>query len=170
MGARNWIGSSALTGRRCSHGGCPLRSPRLSQLLEARAPFDAGPFACQYRLLRFVRRIANTTGHLPASPTPPTRSSSLKLRLGLFQGRHAVRSRHRTVDGHGPEPAQTVGAAAGLIDAADLPAAAEDGQVRAVLVDPGARPVGRSLRGITRSPPAIAPILDQISLYRPSPA
>ena len=41
-----------------------------------------------------------------------------------------------------PEPAQIVGTAAGLIDAADAPLAAIDGVVRAVLVDPGAEAGG----------------------------
>jgi hypothetical protein len=43
----------------------------------------------------------------------------LKLRLGLFQGRHAVRARHRAVDGHRPEPAQILRTASNFIDAAD---------------------------------------------------
>jgi hypothetical protein len=52
------------------------------------------------------------------------------------------------VDGHRTEPAQTVGTAAGLINAPDLPLAGKDGVVRAVLVDAAAEPAGRSLRGI----------------------
>ena len=43
----------------------------------------------------------------------------LKLRLGFLWGRHAIRACHRTVDGHRPEPAQTVGTAARFVDAAD---------------------------------------------------
>src|SRR6476469_1526615 len=62
----------------------------------------------------------------------------LKLRLGFLQGRHAVRSCHRTVGVHGPEPAQTIGAAARFVDTTDLPLASKDGVIRAVLVDPGA--------------------------------
>ena len=54
----------------------------------------------------------------PRLPGVPT---LLKLRLGLFQGRHAVRSCHWTVDGQRPEPAQTLGTAARLVDAADFP-------------------------------------------------
>jgi Family of unknown function (DUF5677) len=50
---------------------------------------------------------------LPGVPAP------LKLRLSFFQGRHAIGARHRTISVHGPEPAQTVGTAAGLINAPD---------------------------------------------------
>jgi hypothetical protein len=41
---------------------------------------------------------------------------------------------------HGPEPAQIVGTAAGLINAPDLPLASKHGVVRPVFVDPGAEP------------------------------
>jgi hypothetical protein len=52
----------------------------------------------------------------------------LKVRFGIIQGRHAVRApRHRTVDGHRPEPSADRRDRAGLVDAAD-----------AVLVDRGA--------------------------------
>jgi hypothetical protein len=67
---------------------------------------------------------------LPASPTPSRRPSLLKLRLGLFKGRHAARARHRTVDGQRPGPAQTVGTAVRLIDATNIPLATVDGVVR----------------------------------------
>jgi hypothetical protein len=80
----------------------------------------------------------------PRLPRVPT---LLKLRLGLFQGRHPIRARHRTVDGHRPEPAQTVGSAPGLIDAADIPVTAVDGVVRAVLVDRGAEAGFRDAQG-----------------------
>jgi hypothetical protein len=75
---------------------------------------------------------------LPTSPTPSRCPALLKLRLGLLLGRHAVRSCHWTVGIHRPEPPQTVGAAACLVDAADLPLTSEDRVVRAILVDPGA--------------------------------
>ena len=80
----------------------------------------------------FTRDLFQLRPRLPCVP------ALLKLRLSLFQGCHAIRTRHRAVDGHRLEPAQTVGTAAGLIDAADIPAAAVDGVVRAVLVDRGA--------------------------------
>ena len=79
---------------------------------------------------------------------PSTRPTLLKLRLGVLQGRHSVRSCHRAVDGHRPEPAQIVGTATGLVDATDLPAAGGDGVVRPVLVDPGAEAGRTSLRFI----------------------
>jgi len=60
------------------------------------------------------------------------------LSLTATQGGHAIQARHRTVDGHRPEPAQTVGTPARLIDAPDLPLAGKDGVVRPVLVDAGA--------------------------------
>ena len=69
-------------------------------------------------------------------PGVPTR---LKLRLGLFQGRHAIRARHRAMERERPEPPQIIRAASHLIDAADIPLAAEHGVVGAVLVDPGAK-------------------------------
>ena len=47
----------------------------------------------------------------------------------------------------GPEPTQTVGTAAGLIDAADLPLAAVHAIVRPVLVDPGAETGRAELEG-----------------------
>ena len=81
---------------------------------------------------------AASLGFLQLRPRLPGVPALLKLRPGLLQRRHAIGARHRTVDGHRPEPAQTVGTAAGLIDAADLPLAGVDGVVRAVLVDPGA--------------------------------
>ena len=57
------------------------------------------------------------------------------LRLGLLQGRHAVRSCHGTVDGHRPEPTQILGTATGLIiDATNIPSAAVSGVVRTVLI------------------------------------
>ena len=61
------------------------------------------------------------------------------LSLTATQGRHAIRARHRTVDGHRPEPAQIVGTAARFVDAADLPLAGKDGVFRTVLVDPGTK-------------------------------
>jgi hypothetical protein len=75
---------------------------------------------------------------LPASPTPPRRPNSSETAPSPFQDRHSIRTRHRAVGVHRPEPAQTVGAAAGLVDAADLPLAGEDCVVRSVLVDAGA--------------------------------
>ena len=54
-----------------------------------------------------------------------------------------LRARHRTVDDQ-----QTVGTAAGLVNAADLPLASEEGVVRPILSIPEPRPDGRSLRGI----------------------
>jgi hypothetical protein len=51
-------------------------------------------------------------------PRLPGVPALLKLRLGLFQSRHAIGASHRAVRIHGPEPTQTVGASAGLIDAA----------------------------------------------------
>jgi len=71
-------------------------------------------------------------------PRLPGLPTLLKLRLCLIQGRHAIRARHRTVDRHRPEPAQAVGAAAGLVDAAAFPIAGNGGVIRPVLVDPGA--------------------------------
>src|SRR3954464_12242528 len=53
-----------------------------------------------------------------------------------------MRSRHRTVDGHRPEPAHTPRTAAGLVDASDIPPAAVDGVIEAV--DAELRPDGRS--------------------------
>jgi hypothetical protein len=50
-----------------------------------------------------------------------------------------IRARHRAVDGHGPEPAHILGTAAGLVDTTNIPLAAADDVVRAVLVDPGAK-------------------------------
>src|SRR4051794_25432464 len=52
--------------------------------------------------------------------------------------RHPIRACHRTVDRQRPEPAQTVGTATGLINAANIPSAAVDRVIRPVLVDPGA--------------------------------
>ncbi len=52
-------------------------------------------------------------------PRLPGVPAFLKLRLGFLWGRHAIRACHRTVDGHRPEPAQTVGTAARFVDAAD---------------------------------------------------
>ena len=59
-----------------------------------------------------VGPLSDAMAFPPALPTPSTRPNSLQLRLSLPQGGHAVRARHRTVDGHRPKPAQTVGAAA----------------------------------------------------------
>ena len=59
---------------------------------------------------------------------------------------HAIRACHRTVDGQRPEPAQIVWTSAGLVDAADLPLAGNDGVVRTVLVDPGAEAARAELR------------------------
>jgi DNA polymerase-3 subunit beta len=70
------------------------------------------------------RKIANLAG-LEWSPAEP----ALRLSLPSQAGVAGV---------HGPEPAQTVGTATGLINAPDLPLAGEDGVVRPVLVDPGA--------------------------------
>ena len=81
-------------------------------------------------------------------PDLPGVPAFLKLRLGVFERRHPIRSRHRTVHGKRPEPAQTIGTAARLGDAADLPLAGVDGVVRSVLVDSGADARRRSLRGI----------------------
>ena len=82
-------------------------------------------------------------GHLlQLRPRLPRVPALLKLCLRLFQGGPAIRARHRAVDGHRPEPAQTVGTAAGLVDAADLPRAAADSVVRTVLIDPGAERSG----------------------------
>ena len=53
--------------------------------------------------------------HRPRLPGVP---ALLELRLGLLQSRHAIRARHRVVDGHRPEPAQIVGTAACFVDAA----------------------------------------------------
>jgi hypothetical protein len=76
-------------------------------------------------------------GRLQLRPRLPGVPALLKLRFGLFQG--AARSaRHRTIDGQRPEPAQTVGAAARLVDAAEFPVAGADGVVRPVLVHTGA--------------------------------
>src|SRR4051812_35806996 len=80
-------------------------------------------------------------------PPLPRVPAFLKLRLGLFQGRHTIRARHRTVGVHGPEPAQTVGAAAGLVDAADLPLTCQNDVVRPVLVDAGAKTGWAELKG-----------------------
>ena len=88
-------------------------------------------------------------------PRPPGVPAFLKLRLGLFQGWYTIGACHRRVNGQRPEPAQMVGTATGLIDAADIPLAAVDGEVLPVLVDPGARPVGRSVRGITNAPQTV---------------
>jgi hypothetical protein len=75
------------------------------------------------------RRVAQVASLslLQLRPRLPGVPALLKLRLGLFQGRHAIRSRHRTVDGHRPEPAQAVGTATGLIDATNIPLAGKDG-------------------------------------------
>jgi hypothetical protein len=59
---------------------------------------------------------------------------------GLLIGQKA----HGAVDGQRPEPAQTVGAAASLVDAT-TPFALVDGVVRSILVDPGAE-AGRADR------------------------
>ena len=77
-------------------------------------------------------------GFLQLRPRLPFVPALLKLRLGLLQGRHTIRARHWTIDGHRPEPAQIVGTAACAVDADDLPLADNDGVVGAVLVDPGA--------------------------------
>jgi hypothetical protein len=77
-------------------------------------------------------RLFQLRPRLPGTPT------LLKLRLGLLQGRHPIRSGHRTIDRQRPEPAQMFGTAAGLVDAADVPAATVDGVIRPVLVDAGA--------------------------------
>jgi hypothetical protein len=50
----------------------------------------------------------------------------LKLRFRLLERCHPISPCHRAVDGHRPEPAQIVGTATGLVDAADLPLASED--------------------------------------------
>ena len=76
---------------------------------------------------------------LPPSPTPASqRPNSSETAPWPPLGSPRDPARHRACDGHRPEPAQTVGTAAGLIDAADLPLAAVDGVVRSVLVDAGA--------------------------------
>ena len=51
-------------------------------------------------------------------PRLPGVPAFLKLRLGFLWGRNDPTC-HRTVDGHRPEPAQTVGTAARFVDAAD---------------------------------------------------
>ena len=90
------------------------------------------------------------------TPTPSKRPSSSETVPWPPQGRHAVRARHGASDGHRPEPAQTVGTSAVLIDAADLPLVAVSGVVRAVLVDAGAENrMWRSLRGITNTPQTV---------------
>jgi hypothetical protein len=43
------------------------------------------------------------------------------------------------VMGHGPEPAQIIGTATGLVNAANRPSAAVDGVIRSVLIGPGAK-------------------------------
>jgi hypothetical protein len=85
---------------------------------------------------------------LQVRPLLPLVPAPLKLRLGLVQGRHSIRARHRAGDRHRPEPAQAAGSAAGLIDAADLPLAAVMLSARSLSI-PEPRPVGRSLRAIS---------------------
>jgi hypothetical protein len=59
-----------------------------------------------------LRHLYQLRTRLPGVP------ALLKLRLSFRQGRHPVRARHGTCDRHRPEPAETVGTAAGLVDAA----------------------------------------------------
>src|SRR6476619_4150127 len=94
------------------------------------------------------RRVAQTGSldFLQLRPRLPCVPAFLKLRLGFLYGRHAIRARHRTVDGQRPEPAQIVGTAARFVDAADLPLAGNDSVVRTVLVDPGAEAAQAELR------------------------
>ena len=54
-----------------------------------------------------VGALPDATAPLPVSPTSSRRPRLLlKLRLGLFQGRHPIGACHRTGDGERPEPAQ----------------------------------------------------------------
>jgi hypothetical protein len=73
----------------------------------------------------------------------------IRLLASPFRTQAQIRARHRTVDGHRPEPAQIVETAAGLVDAADLPLAGKDGVVRPVLVDAGAEAGRAELEGHT---------------------
>ena len=83
---------------------------------------------------------------LQTSPTPSRRPSSSE-NCALASSKVATRSARVT----GPltvrdqNQAQTVGTAAGLVDATNIPLATVDGIVRAVLVDPGAE-AGRAHR------------------------
>jgi hypothetical protein len=54
----------------------------------------------------------------------------LELRLGFLKSRDAIRTRHRTLDGKRREPAQMLRAAAGFVDAADIPPASPGGPYR----------------------------------------
>ena len=71
-------------------------------------------------------------------PCLPCLPALLHPRLSLLQGRNPVGASHWTIDVHGPEPSQIIWTAAGLIDAADIPLAAADNEVRRVLVDAAA--------------------------------
>jgi hypothetical protein len=68
------------------------------------------------------------------------------LELDATQGRHAIGTHHWTVVIHDPESAHSVGTAAGLINAPDLPLAGNDGVVRSV-VDAGAETGRRKIAG-----------------------
>ena len=114
------------TGRRHSHDRAP-RGGRRSQ--------QAGKLG----LLRRQTLAVDNTQLLALRRFRSMFHSMNMLSLTATQGGHAIRARHRTVDGHRPEPAQIVGTAARFVDAADLPLAGNDGVVRAVLVDPGAK-------------------------------
>src|SRR6185312_9116004 len=87
------------------------------------------PRVCTPEPLKGTARVCQHLGGiislylLQLRPRLPSVPALLKMRLRLLQGRHAIRARHRTVDGHRPEPAQTVRSAARLVDAAHLPLA-----------------------------------------------
>ena len=72
-------------------------------------------------------------------------ASQLFFSCALASSKVATRSdRAMADDGQRPEPAEMIGTAARLVDAADCPVATEDRVVGPVLVDPGPRPVGAS--------------------------
>jgi hypothetical protein len=72
----------------------------------------------------------------------------MKLGLGFLKTRDAIRTRHGTLNGERPEPAQVLRAAAGFVNAADVPAAAVDGVVLAFFVDAGAEAAGAELESL----------------------
>jgi hypothetical protein len=94
-------------------------------------------------------------------------ASQLLWNWTLASSRVATRSeRHRAVDGQRPEPAQTVGTAAGLVDAAGIPLAGVDGVVTPILVDPGAEAGRAELRASLSSLTACWPFNDAMKGVR----
>jgi hypothetical protein len=86
------------------------------------------------------RRSRRITAPPASSPTPSTPPSTLKLRLCLFQGRGAIRARHRPMKRERPEPPQIIRPAAHPHRCADVPPSGVDRVILPVLVDSRTEP------------------------------